>query len=94
MFFKQLLAKESSLSYFFGWPDLGGREQEMAGLLFERQHAKLLTMSKDLEIFPDQQAVSAYGVGLFHEPSSTMGFENRWNPFLGMDRIVAANTVA
>ena len=94
MFFRQLPTQKSSLSYFFGWPDLAGLEQEMAGLLFKSLHTKLLTLPNDLEVFPDHQAVSACGVGLFGEPSSRMGFEKRWSPFLGMDRIVVANTAA
>ncbi|QTN29395.1 MBL fold metallo-hydrolase [Rhodoferax sp. AJA081-3] len=69
-----------------GRPDLAGREQEMAGLLFDSLSQKLLNLPHQLEIFPGHQAGSACGAGLSGKPSSTMGFEKRWNPFLSMDR--------
>ena len=69
-----------------GRPDLAGREHEMAGLLFDSLTQKLLTLPHDLEIFPGHQAGSACGAGLSGKPSSTIGFEKRSNPFLGMDR--------
>lgn len=69
-----------------GRPDLAGREQEMAGMLFDSLHTKLLNLPSDLEIYPGHQAGSACGVGLSGKPSSTIGFEKRWNPVLAMDR--------
>ena len=69
-----------------GRPDLAGREQEMAGMLFDSLGTKLLNLSVDLEIFPGHQAGSACGVGLSGKPSSTIGFEKRWNPLLTMHR--------
>jgi hypothetical protein len=48
--------------------------------------SKLLNLPADLEIFPGHQAGSACGVGLSGKPSSTIGFEKRWNPLLTMDR--------
>ncbi|MBK6591356.1 MAG: MBL fold metallo-hydrolase [Burkholderiales bacterium] len=69
-----------------GRPDLAGREQEMAGMLFDSVHTKLLHLPTDLEIYPGHQAGSACGAGLSGKPSSTIGFEKRWNPFLAMDR--------
>lgn len=69
-----------------GRPDLAGKEREMAGLLYDSLHAKLLLLPDDLEIFPGHQAGSACGVGLSGKPSSTLGFEKRWNPALSMDR--------
>jgi hydroxyacylglutathione hydrolase len=69
-----------------GRPDLAGREQEMADLLFDSLTKKLLTLPHDLEIFPGHQAGSACGVSLSGKPSSTIGFEKRWNPYLGIDR--------
>jgi hydroxyacylglutathione hydrolase len=75
-----------------GRPDLAGREQEMAGQLHDTLHAKLLSLPDELEIFPGHQAGSACGVGLSGKPSSTIGFEKRWNPLLssGRDEFVAA----
>ena len=69
-----------------GRPDLAGKEREMAGQLHDSLHAKLLCLPADLEIYPAHQAGSACGVGLSGKPSSTIGFEKRWNPALSMSR--------
>lgn len=69
-----------------GRPDLAGREREMAGVLHDSLHRKLLSLPDDLEIYPGHQAGSACGVGLSGKPSSTLGFEKRWNPGLSMNR--------
>lgn len=69
-----------------GRPDLAGQEREMAGVLYDSLHAKLLGLPDDLEIFPGHQAGSVCGAGLSGKPSSTLGFEKRWNPALAMDR--------
>lgn len=69
-----------------GRPDLAGREHEMAGQLYDSLQARLLTLPADLEIYPGHQAGSACGVGLSGKPSSTIGFEKRWNPALSMNR--------
>ncbi len=65
-----------------GRPDLAGREQEMAGMLFDSLHTKLLNLPNETEIFPGHQAGSACGVGISGKPSSTIGFEKRFNPGL------------
>jgi len=65
-----------------GRPDLAGREQEMAGRLYETLQRKLLTLPDDVEIFPGHQAGSVCGAGLSGKPSSTIGFEKRFNPGL------------
>jgi glyoxylase-like metal-dependent hydrolase (beta-lactamase superfamily II) len=69
-----------------GRPDMAGREVEMAGVLHDSLHTRLLTLPDELEIFPGHQAGSACGAGLSGKPSSTLGFEKRWNPALSMDR--------
>ncbi len=69
-----------------GRPDLLGREKEMAGQLYESIHAKLLSLPNEVEIFPGHQAGSVCGAGLSGKPSSTVGFEKRWNPALLMDK--------
>ena len=69
-----------------GRPDLLGREREMAAQLYDSIHAKLLHLSSEVEIFPGHQAGSVCGVGLSGKPSSTIGFEKRWNPALSMDK--------
>lgn len=77
-----------------GRPDLAGREQEMAATLWQSLHGRLLNLPDDLEIFPGHQAGSACGADISGKPSSTIGFENRWNDLLGLDkeRFVAAVT--
>jgi len=67
-----------------GRPDLAGREREMAGMLFDTLQAKLLPLPDTIELFPGHQAGSACGAGLSGKPSSTMGFERRWNPGLAI----------
>ncbi|MDE1988834.1 MAG: MBL fold metallo-hydrolase [Betaproteobacteria bacterium] len=69
-----------------GRPDLAGKEADMAALLYDSLHAKLLRFSDDLEIFPGHQAGSVCGAGLSGKPSSTLGFEKRWNPALSMKK--------
>ncbi len=65
-----------------GRPDLAGREKAMAGMLFDSMHAKLLTLPDATEIFPGHQAGSVCGAGISGKPSSTIGFEKRFNPGL------------
>ena len=67
-----------------GRPDLAGREQEMAGILFDTLQNRFLNLPDTLEIFPGHQAGSACGAGLSGKPSSTLGFERRWNPALAI----------
>jgi len=69
-----------------GRPDLAGREREMAGALHDSLHGQLLRLPDELEIFPGHQAGSACGAGLSGKPSSTIGFEKRWNPVLTLAR--------
>jgi glyoxylase-like metal-dependent hydrolase (beta-lactamase superfamily II) len=69
-----------------GRPDLLGREREMAAQLHDSIHAKLLRLANEVEIFPGHQAGSVCGAGLSGKPSSTIGFEKRWNPGLAMDK--------
>jgi hydroxyacylglutathione hydrolase len=68
-----------------GRPDLAGREKAMAALLFESIRSKLLTLPDELEVFPGHQAGSVCGAGLSGKPSSTIGFEKRFNPLLRLD---------
>jgi glyoxylase-like metal-dependent hydrolase (beta-lactamase superfamily II) len=69
-----------------GRPDLAGQEREMAGQLYDSLQAKLMGLPADLEIYPGHQAGSVCGAGLSGKPSSTIGFEKRWNPALSMSR--------
>lgn len=69
-----------------GRPDLAGREKEMAAMLWDSLAHKLLSLPNALEIYPGHQAGSACGAGLSGKPSSTIGFEKRWNPVLSLDK--------
>lgn len=69
-----------------GRPDLAGKEREMAGQLHDSLHDKLLSLPNEIEIFPGHQAGSACGAGISGKPSSTIGFEKRWNPALSIAR--------
>ncbi len=69
-----------------GRPDLAGKEREMAAVLYDSIQNKLLSLSNEVEIFPGHQAGSVCGAGLSGKPSSTIGFEKRWNPGLKMDK--------
>ena len=67
-----------------GRPDLAGREKEMAGMLFDSLHSKLLTYPDMTEIYPAHQAGSVCGAGISGKPVSTLGFEKKFNPMLGV----------
>lgn len=69
-----------------GRPDLSGREREMAAQLYDSIHARLLNLPGEVEIYPGHQAGSVCGAGLSGKPSSTIGFEKRWNQGLYMDK--------
>jgi glyoxylase-like metal-dependent hydrolase (beta-lactamase superfamily II) len=69
-----------------GRPDLLGREREMAAQLHESLRTKLISLPNEVEIFPGHQAGSVCGAGLSGKPSSTIGFEKRWNPILQLDK--------
>ena len=69
-----------------GRPDLPGRARENAAELYDSIHEKLLTLPGDLEIYPGHFSGSLCGAGLSGKPSSTVAFERRWNPMLGLAR--------
>jgi len=71
-----------------GRPDLAGKEKEMAGQIWDSVQAKLLVLPKETEIYPGHVAGSVCGAGISGKPSSTIGFETRWNPMLNMPREV------
>ncbi len=69
-----------------GRPDLHAHAHEYAGRLHASLHEKLLTLPDDIEVYPGHFAGSVCGVGLSGKPSSTIGFEKRWNAMLSKDR--------
>lgn len=58
----------------------------MANQLYDVLQHKLLPLPNEIEIFPGHQAGSVCGAGISGKPSSTIGFEKRWNPALSMAR--------
>lgn len=69
-----------------GRPDLAGRERDMSGELWRSLHERLLNLSDGLEIFPGHTAGSPCGTDISGKPSSTIGFERRWNPLLSLGK--------
>ena len=69
-----------------GRPDLRGRARESAAELFDSLHRRLLTLPDDVEVYPGHFSGSLCGTGLSGKPSSTVGFEKRWNPMLSLER--------
>ena len=69
-----------------GRPDLRGREEEMAGLLYDSIHDRILPLEECIEIYPGAKAGSVCGVGISAKPSSTIAYEKRHNDFLSLDK--------
>ncbi|HQT30795.1 MAG TPA: MBL fold metallo-hydrolase [Thiobacillus sp.] len=69
-----------------GRPDLAGKETEMAGQIYDSVHQKLLTLPAEVELYPGHTSGSACGAGMSGKPTSTIGYEKRWNPMLSLDR--------
>lgn len=69
-----------------GRPDLAGREREMASQLFDSLHHRILSLPREVELFPGHTSGSVCGAGISGKPSSTLAFEQRWNPLLSLDR--------
>lgn len=67
-----------------GRPDLPGAERENAALL-RHSLQRLLSLPRDLEVYPAHFAGSACGAGMSGKPTSTIAFETRWNPTLALD---------
>jgi hydroxyacylglutathione hydrolase len=68
-----------------GRSDLPGDEKANAALLHGSLQ-RILALPDDVEVFPAHFGGSACGVGLSGKPSSTIGFEKRWNKTLTATR--------
>src|SRR5437868_9413401 len=66
-----------------GRPDLAGAKgftsEQMAGLLYDSLHGKLLTLSDSVEVFPAHGAGSMCGRNISSETSSTIGQQRKFN---------------
>ena len=69
-----------------GRPDLPGHARENAALIYDSIHGKLLRLPDDLEVFPAHFSGSTCGANMSGKPSSTIGFEKRWNPMLARSK--------
>ena len=77
-----VLTGDTLFSGAVGRPDLPGRSRENAATLHASLHEKLLGLPDDIEVYPAHFSGSVCGVGLSGKPSTTIGFEKRWNPLL------------
>jgi hydroxyacylglutathione hydrolase len=66
-----------------GRPDLAGSRgytsEEMAAMLYDSLHTKILTLSDDVEVWPAHGAGSACGRNISKDASSTIGIQRRTN---------------
>ena len=62
-----------------GRPDLGGEARELAALLYDSLHRKLLALPDDVAVFPAHGAGSLCGRAMSEDRSSTIGRERRTN---------------
>jgi glyoxylase-like metal-dependent hydrolase (beta-lactamase superfamily II)/rhodanese-related sulfurtransferase len=66
-----------------GRPDLAGSRgytsAQMAGMLYDSLHAKILTLPDDIEVWPAHGAGSACGKNISRDTSSTIGMQRRTN---------------
>lgn len=77
-----------------GRPDQPGHARENAAQLYESLHQKVLTLPEDIEVYPGHFSGSICGAGMSGKPSSTIGFERRWNPMLSLDRVAFVEALA
>jgi hydroxyacylglutathione hydrolase len=69
-----------------GRPDLPGDARENAVRLYSSLHERLLTLPDEVEVYPAHFGGSPCGAGLSGKPSSTIGFERRFNRALSLER--------
>src|SRR4051812_29218508 len=66
-----------------GRPDLAGSRgytsEEMAAMLYDSLHTKILTLPDDIEVWPAHGAGSACGKNISKDASSTIGLQRRTN---------------
>ena len=65
-----------------GRPDLAVGGQEGAAALYRSLHEQIGSLNDGVELFPGHVAGSLCGRGMSAKPSSTLGYERRFNPML------------
>jgi len=70
-----------------GRPDLLGTEasRRLAGQMFESLHTQLPALTDGVELYPGHGAGSLCGRAMSAKLSSTVGYERRFNPSLGIE---------
>lgn len=68
-----------------------GRAEEVAGLLYDSIHDKLLPLGDQAILYPAHGAGSVCGAGMASREFSTLGYERRFNPRLQLNRDVFVN---
>jgi hydroxyacylglutathione hydrolase len=70
-----------------GRPDLLGQEasRRLAGQMYDSIHAQLAILPDSVELYPGHGAGSLCGRAMSAKLSSTVGFERRFNPSLGIE---------
>jgi hydroxyacylglutathione hydrolase len=81
-----VLTGDSMFVGAIGRPDLAGKEREMASVLFDSIHQRILALPAAVELYPGHTSGSVCGAGISGKPMSTLAFEKRWNPLLAMER--------
>jgi glyoxylase-like metal-dependent hydrolase (beta-lactamase superfamily II) len=89
-----VLTGDTLFSGAVGRPDLPGHERENAARLRQSLHERLLSLPDDLEVYPAHFSGSVCGAGMSGKPSSTIGFEKRWNPLLSADEAAFVSQVS
>jgi glyoxylase-like metal-dependent hydrolase (beta-lactamase superfamily II) len=69
-----------------GCPEGGNTAREMAGITYDSIHQRILSLPDFVEIYPGSRGGHSCGVAISGKPSSTVGFERRWNPLLNLSR--------
>lgn len=67
-----------------GRPDLHGDRHQSARRLHASLHGRILDLPAGLEIYPGHFGGSLCGTGISGKPSTTLGFERRFNPLLAL----------
>jgi glyoxylase-like metal-dependent hydrolase (beta-lactamase superfamily II)/rhodanese-related sulfurtransferase len=80
---KKVLTGDTLFIGDVGRPDLAGAKgytsQQMAGMLYDSLHQKLLTLPDDVEVYPAHGAGSMCGRNISKETSSTIGQQRQFN---------------